>query len=94
MRIMIVALGLLMLLGAAAMIASIDRRELLTRLLVAIIGTLALGALDSRYRWLQARRYLLTWDPGEAAYFRSILKSFGLVVCAGAALIGQAVLWP
>ncbi len=94
MRVMLVALAVVVFLGGAAMIASIDRQELLTRLLVAILATLALGALDSRYRWLQARRYLLRWDPGEAAYFRSILTSFGFVVCAGAALVGLALLWP
>ncbi|MDQ4034647.1 MAG: hypothetical protein M3153_01855 [Chloroflexota bacterium] len=94
MRVMLVALGLVVFLGGAAMIASIDRRELLTRLLVAIIATLALGALDSRYRWLQGRRYLLRWDPGEGAYFRSILTSFVLVICAGAALVGLALVWP
>ena len=94
MRVMLVALALLVVVGAAAMIATIDRGELLTRLLVAILATLALGALDSRYAWLQGRRYLLRWDPGEAAYFRSILISFGLVVGAGAALVALALLWP
>ena len=94
MRVMLVAVALLVLVGAAAMITSIDRRELLTRLVVAIIATLALGGLDGRYRSLQGRRYLLRWDPGEAAYFRSILISFGLVVAAGAALVALALLWP
>lgn len=94
MMIMLVGSALVVFLGAGAMIVSLDRSDLLTRLLVAVIATLALGALDGRYTWLQGRRYLLRWDPHEAAYFRSILTSLGLVVCAGAVLVGLALLWP
>lgn len=91
---MLVGSALAVFVGAWAMIVNLDRSDLLTRLLIAVIATLALGALDSRYTWLQGRRYLLRWDPHEAAYFRSILTSLGLVVCAGTVLVSVSLLWP
>ena len=73
-------------------IAGIRSEGRLERRLIAIMASLALGAIDGRYAWLERRRYLMAREPeGRAAYIRYPLRSFGLV--AGSMAILMALAW-
>lgn len=93
MRITLVGAAIAVFCGAVVAIASFNSEGRLGRLLIAIIASLALGAIDGRYAWLERRRYFFA-DDGQAAYHRYLLRSFGLVAGAAALLIGLAWFLP
>ena len=92
MRITLVGAGVAVFGAAVVVILSFNSDARLERLLIAIIASLALGAIDGRYAWLERRRHF--WADDQAPYHRYLLRSFGLVAGAAAILIGLALFIP
>ena len=92
MRITLVGAAVAVFCGAVVAIASFNSDGRLGRLMIAIIASLALGAIDGRYAWLEARRHF--WADDQTAYHRYLLRSLGLVAGAAAILIGLAWFLP
>lgn len=95
MRLTLILAAVAVFAGAVVAIGSLSSEGRLERLLVAVVASLALGAIDGRYAWFERRRYLLAPEPeGRAVYVRYLLLSFGLVAGAAAVLIALAWFLP
>jgi hypothetical protein len=91
----VVAVGIVA--GAVLLMLTMDggSRSQGGRLYVAVAALLLLGAVDRQYaRLAERRRPLLMVGPGEAAYWRYVVRSAGLLLLAAVVLVGLALLLP